>query len=483
MGSERGRNHGSRDRVPGVFFRAMAGVYLEARPEVPREAVVKRLTARLLDQGIEYHVRTVRRQLLGVVDSVPPEVEAELRRMIRDDLGLDDEAVENKIAAKGIEVPPELRRSMYVPIDRAERLTRLWLHANPGKSKRSLAQKLSADLSSRGVVLSTDSLQSQLAGKGYLVRRELLEVLASYLLPPGSGSVEDAEHRAAELNERIDESIEGRALVEANRFQQLCRIWQLSHREASSRRLAHLLKDRLGDRGLDVGIHHLQRSIAGKTPRVRADLLQAMEEIMAESSKAKDLPVEATVEPVRSVDLAWVRCEPISVLAGNWLVANPGASMRQLALRVAQTVRKLGYDSSHNTIQPILGGWKKKTRGYVYRAVLRQFPGREDEEIPPEHIVGPVASPEVEPTHEAARKASSLDAFVADARRRLPRSKSQSFAKLAAARAEKLYGVPSEEVERMITEDEELPTPRLRPDEAWTSDTRPGVFSEAFESR
>ncbi len=475
-----GRNHGSRDRIPGVFFRAMAGLYLESRPDVPREAVVKRLTSRLMERGIEYHVRTVRRQLLGVVESVPPEVEDELRQMIRDDLGLTDDDIESRIAAKGVHVPDELRRSMYVPIERAERLTKLWLHLNPGKSKRSLAQHLSADLAGRGVVLSTDSLQSQLAGKGYLVRRELLEMLAAYLAPMGVSSVEDAEVRASALDESIDASIEGRSLVESERFQQLCRIWQLSHREASSRRLAQLLRDKLGERGLDVGIHHLQRSIAGKTPRVRADLLQAMEELMAESTKGVEVETTTMAEPVRSVDLAWVRCQPISELAESWLTSNPGASMRQLALRVAQTIRKMGYASSHNTIQPILGGWKKKTRGYVYRAVLRQFPGRENEEIPPDHVVGPVSGAEFEEP-ASARSVSSLDAFILDAQRRLPFAKSPHFVKLSASRAEKLYGIPAREAERLIR-GESAKAEDVDHTAGWTAPPRVGVFSEVFEN-
>jgi hypothetical protein len=30
----------------------------------------------------------------------------------------------------------------------------------------------------------------------------------------------------------------------------------------------------------------------------------------------------------------------------------------------------MGYPTSHNSIQPILGGWKKKARRFVYRAML-----------------------------------------------------------------------------------------------------------------
>jgi hypothetical protein len=46
----------------------------------------------------------------------------------------------------------------------------------------------------------------------------------------------------------------------------------------------------------------------------------------------------------------------------------------------------MGYSTSHNTIQPILAGHKKKTRGFVYRAMLKQFQDH-GEHIPAEHIL------------------------------------------------------------------------------------------------
>ena len=45
-----------------------------------------------------------------------------------------------------------------------------------------------------------------------------------------------------------------------------------------------------------------------------------------------------------------------------------------------------GYQTSQHSIQPILGGHKHKTRGFIYRAMLKQLPG-ERCGIPLEHIV------------------------------------------------------------------------------------------------
>ena len=84
---ERRRNHGSRARIPGDFFRATAQLYLELKPDVPRENLARRIARHLGAQGVEYHVRTIRRQILGIVTTVPPEVEDTMRRFAREDLG------------------------------------------------------------------------------------------------------------------------------------------------------------------------------------------------------------------------------------------------------------------------------------------------------------------------------------------------------------------------------------------------------------
>ena len=44
-------------------------------------------------------------------------------------------------------------------------------------------------------------------------------------------------------------------------------------------------------------------------------------------------------------------------------------TMRKLAIQISRIVGELGYATSPNTIQPILGGHKKKTRGFIYRAI------------------------------------------------------------------------------------------------------------------
>jgi hypothetical protein len=163
----------------------------------------------------------------------------------------------------------------------------------------------------------------------------------------------------------------------------------MQHKQASSRRLASLLGERLRARGVRVGLDHLQRLVSGKARRIRVEVMQAMDEMMRSEVGSGELEQLLEQEPSteHALDLAWVQAHPIRELAQTWVGRHEGATMRQLALRVAQTVRRMGYSTSHNTIQPILGGWKQRTRGYVYRAMLMQFEDGRSLEVPREHVL------------------------------------------------------------------------------------------------
>ena len=87
------------------------------------------------------------------------------------------------------------------------------------------------------------------------------------------------------------------------------------------------------------------------------------------------------------IDLSWVRAEPIARLAQEWIQQHPGSSLRQLTLQVSKTVHRMGYTRSFHSIQPVLGGHRKKTRGFVYRAMLHQFEHKRSLQVPAKDLV------------------------------------------------------------------------------------------------
>ncbi|MCB9655428.1 MAG: hypothetical protein H6729_15010 [Deltaproteobacteria bacterium] len=376
------------------------------------------IARRLIAEGIDYHPRTIRRQILGVVETVPPEVESCLLALCVDEaFGGDRKALDRALGDQRKLLVDAEARAPYVTVERLGRLVELWLYFNRGQSKRALAERLHHDLARQGVGLTRESIQWKLASNGHLVRREVLAQLVEYLTPHGIPSEEKAHDFLIRRHEDIQGTLEGRSLIDAASFRRACRLWQILSREASTRRLATLLRERLAEGGVRVGIEHLQRAIGGKTPRVRQDLVLAMDALLAssmpEGETLDSLTAKIEWSSPRNLDLAWVRCEPIADLAQAWLQANPGVSMRQLALRVVKTIRRMGYRSSHNTIQPILGGWKKRTRGYVFRGLLKQFPDRPDDRIPDDAFIVPGGGFELEgfgakaPEHKAKARAPS----------------------------------------------------------------------------
>ena len=446
---------GSPERVPGALFRALAALFLRGHSDVSRGALARDLGRRLASSGTHYHLATLTRQLSGAVSTVPPEVQGAMRQILRERAGLiRDEDVERALAASGTEIPQEDRASTHVMGERILPLAHLWLHLNPRQSKRFLASRIASDLGRKGCRSTIDSLQSALAGRQRLVRRIVYRVLLAYLAELGVASEEEARVRARELHEDIHRSLSRRSFVDASGFRQLCRLWQFRRHEPSTRRLAVLLKERLSGWGRPASVKHLQALINGESRCVRYTFVEAMQHVVREEIRdlrnvERELLVATAKQPVEA-DLKWVSAQPTAALARQWLAAHPGVSQRQLAMRVCKTLARLGYSSSLSTLQPLLGGRRKKTRGFVHRVLLEQLNGRTTRPpssgkerrglgTPPGNVVTPNGKPS--PTWRE---------FQRQAREYLPSARSPHLAPLLAARAERLYGIPRAKAEARI---------------------------------
>lgn len=369
------------ERLPGHLFRGMGILYLRLKPGASRESLARALRAEFEHRGVHYHRRSLKRQLSGSVSTVPAAVQEAMHDLLLRDTDLQTPtAVEFALWTAGLGVSPARRRAAYVATDRVLPLAQLWLTLNPTRSRRSLAVALSRRLARRGVELKVDPLQVVLGGRQTTARREILDELLALLAGHGIASERDALARYREHAGDIAGHIADRALEPVERLQTLALAWQVHTRRPSLRELAVRLKTRLLARGLDLGVARIQVALAGRAKTVRAALVAEMEILLCEMlPEDQDLSVavaQATSNSTRLDDLRWVDAERISMLARQWLAAHPDSSMRQLAIRVAETVRGLGYSTSSNTVQPILGGHKKKARGYVYRALRQQFPER-----------------------------------------------------------------------------------------------------------
>ena len=381
--------HGSLERTPGALFSAMGALLLLEKQAPDREALARELREHLGALGVDYHVRTLKRQLTGSVSSVPREVEAAMRHLLlRANPLRTDVDIEQALGAAGLSVGHDERQPTYLPTLRIVPLAQLWLLFNPTRSRRSLAVVLSERLARRGIQLKVDPLQNILAGRQPLARREIHDALLALLSAHGIGSQAEAGRCWQEHQHDIAAYLEDRVLVPAGPLVDLARAWKVRNHQPSSRHLAAVLQHKLGDRGLDLSLHQIQVALDGRAEHVRHALIAELEGLVREGlPEGGDLASEvAARNQARQVDLCWVKAEPISALATAWLAQHPGATRRQLAFRVAKSARRMGYATSPNTIQSILGGHKQRTRGFVYRAMLKQFPGSRDR-VPEEHTI------------------------------------------------------------------------------------------------
>ncbi len=376
------------ERVPGAAFRTAAAMHLARSPSLSREALARDLRERLGRRGIGYHLRTLKRQLSGAVATVPPEVENVLHELITESGGPSAAAeIEQALAEAGLGREALAQAPTYIACEKMLPLAQLWLHLHPERSKRALAFRLRETLEQAGIRLNVDSLQSILAGKQRLVRREIQDALLSLLEADGIRSAAEADASVREMAREIHSSQQGRAFESARTIHDAARAWKIQHKEPSSRRLSIHIKQRLSEQGIVIGLPHTQKLVDGRARRVRHAVANAIVSILSDSTPKNDAAAETNHEPDAALDLAWVRAEPIAEIARTHVASRPGTTMRKLAIQISRIVGELGYSTSPNTIQPILGGHKKKTRGFIYRAMLH-IDGGHATRVPDHHVLG-----------------------------------------------------------------------------------------------
>ncbi len=436
----------------------MAGLFRRYHPNCSQQALALRIRKRLTATGINYHLRTLQRQLCGTVSKVPLAVEKVMRQLVLECKGWSSEAeIERELAALGISVPARERRPSHTPIETVVPLAHLWLYLNLGETNHSLASQIQQQLARRNVTRSLVYLQRILAGHEQgLTRREVREALLDLLAGHGIRSERAAQAALKEHALEVHRSIRARKFSSAIELYRLTSVWRLRHHDYSSSRLATSLRRVLAERGISLSLDHIRLLVSEHTKLVRQGVLEAMEALLQEEfPEVEDWTAEAAkLSPQRLEDLSWVQAEPIAALARQWVGLNPGKSMRKLAIQVSKTVAQMGYLRNPGSIQSVLGGHKKTTRGFVYRAVLRQLgTPKRNLAIPAEHFVGtrahlPVCDAAVtsEETQEARTQhrdwRPTLEEYLEEANDYLPRARSPHFLPFVAYRAQRLYGIP-----------------------------------------
>lgn len=409
---------GTTERIPGATFRATVSRFVEKNPGLSREALARDLRERLAASGVDYHLRTLKRQISGAVATVPPEVLMTLRTIISESAPNGGEAGADEQAAMlvGLDEGVAEAQPTYVARERVLPYAELWLYLHPDQSKRALAMLLRTQLESFDIRLNIDSLQSILAGKQQLVRREIKDALLSMLHQDGIQDAAEADARWQQMANEIRSSHEGRFFEDARKIHDVAREWKIIHKEPSSRKLALKLRSRLAERGIEMGLPHIQKLVDGRAHRIRHGVAMAIEEILREEMNSQAAtPIVVDAPPTNEIDLAWVQAEPIALMAQKYVADKSGMTMRKLSIQISRTVDRYGYATSPNTIQPILGGHKKKTRGFIYRAMLELSGQQQAACVPVDHVIGHAVRRDREHKTQPAASSSSSSSSTSDA--------------------------------------------------------------------
>ena len=339
--------HGSLERTPGALFSAMGALLLLEKQAPSREALARELREHLGALGVDYHVRTLKRQLTGSVSSVPPEVETAMRHLLlRANPLRTDVDIEQALGAAGLSVGQDEREPTYLSTRRIVPLAQLWLLFNPTRSQRSLAVVLSERLARRGIQLKVDPLQNILAGRQPLARREVHDALLALLSAHGIGSQAEAGQCWQEHQQDIAAYLEDRALVPAGPLIALARTWKLRNHQPSTRHLAAVLQHKLGDRGLDLSLHQIQAALDGRAEHVRHALISELEGLVREGlSEGGDLAREVAARAVLKQIPGKAAFNPDLLAAylrsaSGLLVPSPEAQV-ELACRIEEAERDL----------------------------------------------------------------------------------------------------------------------------------------------
>jgi len=346
-----------------------------------KESLARKLCEDLESYGITYHFRTLMRQISGFIDTVPTEVESALAKIAFNGNGRRSGVDIRQLCAEaGIRIPNGNDSPAYILSEKVLPLAELWLHLNPQASKRALAIRLQRDIERQGISYTVGTLEAILAGKNRLFVRPVIGGrLVEYLQDVGINSRVEAEARIQAQAEAIRQSLDAREFVPIRRFHELCLLWLWKHRDATARQLSAVLQMKLSELGVGMNLDYLQRVVSGRTGQVRCQLQEALEDVLR-----PDLPPSQDLDTALATtwrerarlrhDMDWVRVGPIVELVKSWLEQHPDMSKRQLAMRLSARIREMGYSRGHGALQPILGGWKKKTRRFVYRAMLIECP-------------------------------------------------------------------------------------------------------------
>ncbi len=351
-----------------VYGQPLAQLFsrIQQIPRAPQSAeILRNLSEALKKHGLDYHSRTLKRQLQGRIAYVPQALETEFLQWIKarfpqGSASLIEEFHKEKNQLQYSEDP-----HLYVTPRTFRQLTQAYLWIHKGMSKRKLALRLEESLRRKKIILGLETLQATLGGKTQKVRK-ILEDELRFLLEE-AGYRTETQLQALLKNSQDDESLVS-IEVQSESFLQVLEAYRLRSPHHSKRQLALELQKRLKNKGYSYHLSSLQSILEGKTHRTRKILLETLKEILELSGWDNTESVEGFLSSLPRALSDEHQYRPVQDLPekiDGILQKNPGMTRRQLAILLQENLRAKNFDFSLNTLQYILGGKTQKVRGVI----------------------------------------------------------------------------------------------------------------------
>ena len=335
-------------------------------PRAPRQPeLVRALSQSLQAQGLHYHPRTLKRQLLGSIEYIPQPLETTLLQWLETNPVPGKKGILEDFAQAKQALAKSKDDSLYVPPAFLKQMADAFLFRHKELSRRKLAMKLGSSLKQKNISIGLETLQAALSGKTQKVRKVLEEELLGYFLAEGFENRATVE---AHLQEAAVSDNQEVLKIEVGDLSQWADAYLLKHRGVSKRQLALRLQHRLQEKGYGYHLSSLQSVLEGKTRKTRKVIVDTLQELLqAEGLDASD-KIADFVRSAEGAPLEWghyLSAEAIPNQVETLLQAKPGLTRRQVALQLQSDLKEKGFDFSLSTLQYLLAGKTQRVKKVV----------------------------------------------------------------------------------------------------------------------
>lgn len=345
-------------------------IQLPSGPKGP--VLIRELCSSLESKGISYHPRTVKRQLLGNITYIPEALDSALLRWVK----AKKDPPYSKLLKDYEKAKQELHENegdkLFVSPDYFHQLANAYLYQHKRLSRRRLAQKLQAELKTKDVSFGLETIQAALSGKTLRIRKALQDQMLALFKSEGQGDPQAIKSLLEKLAGEHGSEIEK---VEVGAIPQAVEAFLIKTKGISKRQFALQTQRKLKEKGYQYHLSSIQSVLEGKTRKTKGVILKAIQEILQSEGLDGAKQGKEYLASLSDTQRAWhqyVSATEVPELVQNLLNQHPHLTRRQIALILRESLLERNFDFSLNSLQYILGGKTKKTRG-VLLDLLQNF--------------------------------------------------------------------------------------------------------------